>query len=234
MIRALLFDVDFTLIEPGPAFRAEGYEAFCARYGIRVDKARFNRAVMSAARILEEADTLYDAELFIRYTAHIIERMGGSGDRVIECAREIYDEWAQCHHFEMFEEVPDVLRGLAARGVRIGLISNSHRSLAEFESHFALQGLIATAISSAQHGRMKPHPSIFEAALKLLDTAPADAVMVGDTLAHDIEGALAVGMRAVLLHRAAGPHPREPELLSRGVPVIATLRDLPAALARLV
>ena len=33
MIHAVLFDVDFTLIQPGPMFRAEGYEAFCARYG---------------------------------------------------------------------------------------------------------------------------------------------------------------------------------------------------------
>ncbi|HEX4346474.1 MAG TPA: HAD family hydrolase, partial [Vicinamibacterales bacterium] len=222
----MIFDVDFTLIEPGPMFRAEGYEAFCEKYGIAVNKARFGRAVASASRVLDEADTVYDAERFIAYTARIIEQMGGQGDRVVECAREIYDEWARCHHFEMYEEAPAVLRALASAGLRLGLISNSHRSLTEFESHFELQGLIGAAVSSAEHGRMKPHPSIFEAALKLLDVRAGEALMVGDTLAHDVEGALAVGMRAVLVHRAGGPHPREAELAARGVPVIASLRDL--------
>jgi putative hydrolase of the HAD superfamily len=226
VIRGVFFDVDFTLIEPGPMFRAEGYEAMCARYGIAVSRARFNTAVASAARVLEEADSVYDAEVFVKYTARIIEKMGGTGERVVECAREIYDEWARCHYFELYEEVPDVLRGLAAAGVRVGLISNSRRSLTEFESHFELQGLIAGAVSSSEHGRMKPHPSIFEAALKLLDVRASESMMVGDTLAHDIEGALAIGMHAVLVHRAGTPHPRAAELAAKGVPVVSSLRGL--------
>jgi ribulose-1,5-bisphosphate 5-phosphatase len=228
---AVLFDVDFTLIEPGPTFRAEGYQAFCERYGITVNRARFGRAVASASRLLDEGGTVYDAELFVRYTAHIIEKMGGAGDRVVECAREIYDEWARCQHFELYEEVPSVLRELATSGIRIGLISNSHRSLDEFESHFDLRGLIAVAVSSSVHGRMKPHASIFHAALRRLDVRAADAVMVGDTLAHDIEGARGVGMRAVLVHRGAKPHVREAELVQRGVPVISSLRELLSVLA---
>jgi len=232
-LRAVLFDVDFTLIEPGPAFRAEGYEAFCSKYGIAVDTSRFGRGVLSAARLLEESGTVYDAELFVRYTAHIIEAMGGSGPRVTECAREIYDEWASCHHFQMYDDVPDVLRGLAASGMKIGLISNSHRSLSEFESHFELNGLISAAVSSSEHGRMKPHASIFEAALRILGVPARNAVMVGDTLSHDIEGALGAGLRAVLLHRSAQPHKHADELAARGVPVIASLDHLPKILKSL-
>jgi FMN phosphatase YigB (HAD superfamily) len=37
--------------------------------------------------------------------------------------------------------------------------------------------------------------------LELLEVAAADAVMVGDTVEDDVEGALAVGMRAVLVDR---------------------------------
>ena len=44
MTRAVLFDVDFTLIYPGPTFQGEGYQAFCARHGMAVDPARFNAA----------------------------------------------------------------------------------------------------------------------------------------------------------------------------------------------
>lgn len=227
-VKAVLFDVDFTLIYPGPMFQAEGYQAFCRRYGMDVDPSAFDAGVASAARILDAPDEApYDEELYVAYTRHIIERMGGGGPAVDPCAREIYREWAACHHFELYDEVPDVLRSLADEGIRVGLVSNSHRSLASFESHFALDGLIAASVSSSEHGLMKPHPSIFRAALDRMDVTPSDALMVGDSIRHDVEGALRAGMRAALLHRSDQAHPRQPELAANGVPVIRSLRELP-------
>ena len=54
----------------------------------------------------------------------------------------------------------------------------------------------------------------------------AESMMVGDSIRHDIDGALAAGMRAVLLRRS-GELPRD---LPPGLPVITTLRDLPQLL----
>ena len=225
--RAVFFDVDFTLIYPGPTFRGEGYRVFCERYGLDVDAALFAEAVASAAPLLDGPDDApYDAEIFVKYTRHIIERMGGRGDRIDDCAREIYAEWAACQHFALYDEVPAALRALAAAGIRIGLISNSHRCLASFQSHFELQGLIAATVSSSEHGFMKPHPSIFAAALQLVDVPAAAAVMVGDSVRQDVEGALNAGLHAVLLHRGEDEHPRARELSSRGVPVIRSLTEL--------
>ena len=150
--------------------------------------------------------------------------MGGTGAALDACAQEIYREWAACQHFELYDDVPGALRTLAGAGLRIGLISNSHRCLASFQSHFELQGLITATVSSSEHGLMKPHPSIFSAALQLVDVAPAEAVMVGDSLRHDVEGAMRAGMRGVLLHRGDSPIARAQEL---GVPVIRSLRELP-------
>jgi putative hydrolase of the HAD superfamily len=231
MIRAVLFDVDFTLIAPGPMFQGSGYRAFCARYGIDVAEERFPAAVASAASLLDAPDdTPYDAEIFVAYTRHVIERMGGTGPRIDACAREIYAEWASCRHFDLYDEVPAVLHDLTANGVRIGLVSNSHRCLASFQSHFDLEGLVSAAISSPEHGFMKPHPTIFLAALRLMDVAPSEALMVGDSIRQDIEGALVAGMRAVLLHRGESTHPRAAELASRDVPVIRSLSELPRIL----
>jgi putative hydrolase of the HAD superfamily len=228
--RAVLFDVDFTLIYPGPRFCGEGYRDFCAPHGIVVDPARFERAVASAAPLLDgPAATRYSPEIFVSYTRHIIEEMGGRGvasSILDDCAREIYEEWASCQHFELYDDVAPALRALAGRGVRVALISNSHRCLASFQSHFELDGLIAAALSSSEHGMMKPHTSIFRATLALIDVPPADALMVGDSVRHDIEGALAAGMRAVLLHRADREHPGAADLDARGVPVIKSLHDL--------
>ena len=145
---------------------------------------------------------MYDAEIFVRYTGRIIEEMGGTGSAVADCAREIYDEWAENQHFFLYDDVPPVLRELASRGLKIGLISNSHRPLASFQQHFELEGLITAAVSSSEHGYMKPHPSIFAAALTLAGVEASESVMVGDSLSHDIDGARRVGMRGVLVHRS--------------------------------
>jgi HAD superfamily hydrolase (TIGR01549 family) len=224
----VLFDVDFTLIYPGSTFRGEGYQAFCARHGMDVDPSMFEEGVASAAPLLESPDDVYDPEIFIAYTSRIIEVMGGAGAGVDECSREIYREWAACQHFELYDDVPEVLRQLSDSGLRIGLISNTHRCLASFQSHFELQGLISATVSSSDHGLMKPHPSIFAAALQLLDVTAAEAVMVGDSIAHDVEGALGVGMGAVLLNRGDAAAPKV--LGDRRVPVIRSLRELPALL----
>src|SRR5438067_13693806 len=200
-VKAVLFDVDFTLIYPGPTFRGEGYQAFCARYGMDVDASKFEQGVASAAPLLNSADDVYDAEIFIAYTSHIIEQMGGRGPCVDQCSREIYREWAACQHFELYDDVPSVLRRLVDSGLRIGLISNTHRCLASFQSHFELQGLISATVSSSEHGLMKPHPSTFSAALQLRGGAPHEAVMVGDRLREGLEGALGGAMRPVLLNR---------------------------------
>ena len=223
---AVFFDVDFTLIYPGPTFEGEGYERFCARHGIAVDPSRFAAAVRAASAILDDQqEHVYDADIFVRYTGRIIREMGGTGPLVDDCAREIYAEWAACRHFFLYDDVTPALRRLAGRGLRIGLISNSHRSLSSFQQHFELEGLITAAVSSSEHGYLKPHPSIFEAALTLAGVDAAESVMVGDSLTHDIEGARRVGMRGVLVHRAPTPPAAD-----AGVPVIRDLSELHALL----
>ena len=221
-VRAVFFDVDFTLIYPGPTFQGAGYERFCARHGIDVDARRFDAAVVAASSVLnEEQDHIYDPAIFVRYTRRIIEEMGGGGPRLDACAREIYDEWATNQHFFLYPDVTPVLQELAGRGLKLGLISNSHRCLESFQRHFDLSGLIAGAVSGSEHGYMKPHPSIFEAALTSVGVGAAEAVMVGDSMPHDIVGAVRMGMRGVLVERS-GAHTVAPA----GVPVITELGQL--------
>ncbi len=225
--RAVFFDVDFTLIYPGPAFQGSGYRDFCARFGIDVNPAAFDRAVIGAATLLQSDDSLYDAQLYIDYTRRIIEGMGGTGPHLEDAARAIYVEWAACHHFFLYDDVMEVLQELHRTGFRIGLITNSHRCLDAFQSHFALEGLFSVMVSSLEHGYLKPHPSIFEAALRAIDVEARDAVMVGDSFAHDVEGARRLGMRGVLVARSADAPPGCPP----DVAVIQSLRQLPGLLA---
>ena len=68
---------------------------------------------------------------------------------------------------------------------------------------------------------MKPHPSIFEAALAQAGLNAGESLMVGDSMAHDIEGARRAGMRGVLVHRSGPPLPDAPD-----VPVVTNLGEL--------
>jgi putative hydrolase of the HAD superfamily len=225
--KAVFFDVDFTLIYPGPTFQGEGYQRACQGHGIAVDALRFEDAVKASSFILDDVEEpLYDDGLFIHYTASIIEHMGGRGPGVVKAAREIYQAWAGNHHFEMYDDVEPVLRSLVERGLIVGAISNSHRSLDAFLEHFSLRGLIHAHVSSKEHGYLKPHRSIFDEALVRAGAQAASSVMVGDSLKADVQGALAAGMRAVLLRRSGDvPSNVPPE-----VPVIYALTELTAHL----
>ena len=156
-------------------------------------------------------------------------RDGRRGAGLEACAREIYDEWAGCQHFALYDDVQRTLERISTAGFRIGLISNTHRCLESFQSHFELEPYVTAALSSSEHGYLKPHPSIFEAALRLLDASPCESVMVGDSLAHDINGARTIGMQGVLIERSGTTECDVPD----GVPVIRTLDELPAMLERL-
>jgi HAD superfamily hydrolase (TIGR01662 family) len=218
---AVFFDVDFTLIRPGPRFLGEGYAGTCARHGVEVNPEFFDVAVAGAASVLDSAEQLYHADLFVNYTSRIIGLMGGKGPGVALAAREIYDDWAAHHHFEMYDDVPDALTALRERGLKLGLISNSHRCLTSFQSHFSIDGLMSVTVSSADFGVMKPDPRIFREALERMNVPASRAVMVGDSFAHDVIGARQVGMRGVLLDRGACSDVNDPD-----VPVIFTLKDL--------
>jgi putative hydrolase of the HAD superfamily len=123
-------------------------------------------------------------------------------------------------NFELYEDALPVLDELRRAGLQIGLVSNGIRDLNEFVGHHRLD--VDAVVVSRAHGRVKPHPTIFQAALGQLDVEAAEAVMVGDSLAEDIEGARALGMRAILIDREE----RHPEVEER----LTDLYGLPAAL----
>ena len=198
-LRAVVFDVDFTLAKPGPDLGPEGYERLGARYGLTLDPARYADARRAALVDLKRPPELdHDEEIWIRFTQRIIEGMGGAGD-TYAAACEMEGAWAHAHHFELYEDALPTLAALRDRGLKLGLLSNSARDLDEFVGHHGLA--VDAVLTSRAHGKTKPHETIFRRMLELLDVVAGDAVMVGDTVEDDVEGATAVGMRAVLVDR---------------------------------
>jgi putative hydrolase of the HAD superfamily len=198
-VRAIVFDVDFTLAKPGPDLGPEGYERLGARYGLTLDPARYDDARRTALVDLKRHPELdHDEEIWIRFTQRIIEGMGGAGD-TYAAACEMEGAWAHAHHFELYEDAIPTLDALRERGLKLGLLSNSARDLDDFVGHHGLS--VDAVLTSRAHGKTKPHEAIFRRMLELLDVVAGDAVMVGDTIEDDVDGATAVGMRAVLVDR---------------------------------
>jgi HAD superfamily hydrolase (TIGR01549 family) len=137
-----------------------------------------------------------------------------------ESEKEGWEIWEHAHHFELYDDALPALAALRAHGLKLGLLSNTERDLGLFVTHHGLD--VDAVLTSRLHGKTKPHDSIFRALLAQLDVAPEEAVMVGDTVEDDVEGALAVGMHAVLLDREG----RYPDVEGR----LDDLRELPAAL----
>ena len=208
---AVLFDVDFTLARPGPELGPEGYVRAGERYGLQLDPSLYETARDAAVVDLRRhPDHRHDDEIWFAFTERIVRGMGGDGPRAYECAVEITRGWERHENFDLYDDVRPALDALRAAGLRIGLVSNSARDVLEFAHHHELA--IDAGISSFHHGRSKPHASIFRAVLDLLDVEPVEAAMVGDQMADDIEGARAIGMRAILLDRD-GLHPEfEPRI----------------------
>jgi putative hydrolase of the HAD superfamily len=220
-LRAVLFDVDFTLCRPGPELSAESYARIAERHGVRLDVSTYEEAREAAALNLKRhPELLHDDTIWHRFTEEIFLGMGGPEEIASECATEIEQGWEVSENFELFEDALPVLDELRAAELRIGLVSNGIRDLSEFVSHHRLD--VDAVVDSRTHGRVKPHPTIFQAALDRLGIGAADAVMVGDSLEEDIEGARALGMRAILIDREE----RHPDVEER----LTDLYGLPAAL----
>jgi putative hydrolase of the HAD superfamily len=220
-LHAVLFDVDFTLCRPGPELSAERYARIAARHGVSLDTARYDDAREAAVLNLKRhPELLHDETIWHRFTEEIFIGMGGPEELANECATEIEEGWGVSENFELFEDVHPVLEELRAARLKIAVVSNGIRDLKLFVAHHRLD--VDAIVDSRSHGRVKPHPTIFQAALDALDVFPEAAVMVGDSLEEDVEGARALGMRAILSDR----EDRHPEVEER----LTDLLGLPAAL----
>jgi HAD superfamily hydrolase (TIGR01549 family) len=199
-LKAVLFDVDFTLVKPGPDLGPEGYQALGKRFGLELDPERYADARAAAVETIKRHPELdHDEEVWVLFTEQIIRGMGGDSDRAYECAVEMTRAWEHAENFELYEDTLPVLAALREHGLKIGLVSNTGRDLNAFIGHHALD--VDAAVSSGAHGKTKPHPAIFKSALDQLGVTAEETAMVGDSPEDDVEGAKALGMRAFLIDR---------------------------------
>jgi putative hydrolase of the HAD superfamily len=224
-----MFDLDYTLLRPSDEFEAPGYVRTGARFGLRLDAARWPQAERAAYAAVKErrAQTgeAHDDGLLEVIARAVIGGLGGDDPAAVTAAvGAVREAWSRAENFGLYDDVLPCLRRLRDAGLRMALVSNAlGHGLEEVVVHFALDEFIEATVSSAQVGVVKPAPAMFAHMLRRLDVAPADAVMVGDSLEDDVQGAIAAGCDAILLDRSGRTG-------GTTLPRIRSLAELPAAL----
>ena len=210
-IRAITLDVNGTLIHPPRLF--DIYTEVLARHGTAVDPVELESVVRLVWQELE-CSVRFGEDRFAAHPEGARGWWGQFADRVCEhlgverpsrfAKSELYDRFARAEAWEIYPEVPRVLVQLVARGVRLAVVSNWDERLPELLEDLDLAAGFETIVYSAGVGVEKPHPAIFQRALDLLGEPPSLALHVGDRRRQDVEGAEAIGMRALHLDRHKG------------------------------
>jgi putative hydrolase of the HAD superfamily len=93
----------------------------------------------------------------------------------------------------------DTLRKSHSLGLRHALITDCSVEISELWDKTPLAAWIDVPIFSCSVGMKKPHSEIYHLASQGVNVAPKDCLYVGDGSSHELQGALQVGMDAVLI-----------------------------------
>jgi putative hydrolase of the HAD superfamily len=210
-VRAITLDVNGTLIHP-PRL-VDIYTEVLARHGIEVNPKELESVVRLVWQELG-CSVRFGEDRFAAHPEGARGWWGRFADRVCEhlgveqpsrfAKSELYDRFARAEAWEIYPEISQVLNQLAARGVRLAVVSNWDERLPELLEDLGLAAGFEAIVYSAAVGAEKPHPAIFQRALDLLGEPPSLALHVGDRRREDVEGAQAIGMRALHLDRHKG------------------------------
>ena len=125
--------------------------------------------------------------------------------------------------FTPYPDAVEALRELRRAGRALVVVSNWDCSLPDWLEPTGLLELVDRVVTSADVGAAKPDAAIFRRALELAGVEPGTVVHVGDSLANDVEGARAVGLRAILIRRDGDDPPA-------GVQAVRALTEVPGLL----
>jgi HAD superfamily hydrolase (TIGR01549 family) len=158
-----------------------------------------------------------------------------AGDEVVESALKSMYRITQAY-WKVEEDARPTLQRLREQGYRLGIISNAadDPDVQTLVDKAGLRSYFEVILSSAAVGLRKPHPEIFKIALKALETPPARAAMIGDTLEADILGGQQAGMFTIwITRRAVVPANSPSEDSIKPNAVIGKLNELPNLLKKL-
>ena len=218
MLEAVLFDGGDTLVgwQWDERLLEDGHDAGLRALGREPSPAltaRFRSGYLPLLQAREELDEVDYAALMRGLLGEFeIEPSGEELDRFLAAE---HDAWAPGR--SVGEWTHALLDALRARGLRLGLVSNTFDPGWLVRRDLAAWGFaerLDVVVLSSEVGKRKPHPEPFERALDALRVAPGQALFVGDSRYHDVKGACEVGIatvQALWFRTDDDPRGREPD-----------------------
>jgi len=157
-----------------------------------------------------------DHSFWYLFYSHLLAELGVHDDDLRDAlvkATRISANWCDIH-----PGTRQALQRLAQR-YPLAIISNADGKIADVLKRCGIADCFAAITDSGVVGYEKPHPAIFEAALRTMDASPEQSLYVGDLYSVDYLGATRAGMQAILFD-VAGTY-RE-----SGLPRVESLEEL--------
>jgi putative hydrolase of the HAD superfamily len=209
MIRAISFDVGQTLLRPFPSF-GDVFVRCCSDGGVELS-ADIPRAVEQLVDRffddLRDRQVLYSTSIeqsraiWTDLYVQILNHCKVDARQVDLLAARLYAAFVDHATYELFDDALPVVQTLKARGFKIGVTSNWESWLTDLLTTKKLADFIEFAAISGGVGFEKPDRRIFDLSVARAGF-PASAVLhVGDSVTSDVHGAVAAGLRAILLDR---------------------------------
>ena len=188
LIKAVLFDVDGTLVNSNDAHAQAWVSAF-AEFGMAVEFARVRRCIgMGGDKLMPEVSGL--------------EEDSPLGERIAKRRGEIFTTQL-LPAIQPFKDAAGLVAAVKDLGLTAVAASSAKKD--ELKALLEIAGadaLMNAATSSDDAEESKPDPDIIQAALKRARASAADAIMIGDT-PYDVEAARRAGV-ASLAFRCGG------------------------------
>lgn len=229
----LFFDVGETLLQLRTP--TDRYAELFAQHGARIAPAEAT-AIVERAQLEALApdhvgpppDFLVDpvraAARWRRFAERVVA-LAGLGRARTACAEALLASFCRPEWFPLYPDARSALEQLLRAGYRLGVVSNWEARLPALLAGHGLADLFEFVFASEAEGVAKPGLDLFRRALARADARPDRALLVGDSLEHDVRPAAALGLVAVLLDRGGYYRP------GTWQPTIRGLGELPGLLA---
>lgn len=224
-LEAVFLDLGNTLITERGS-RAAVYAEVGRLHGLSVTegemRACMQRAHQTLPRELDGAFRYSDAWFRAFQRRIFVEELGLARADFDALSAELFARFEDARTFVLYPGARELLAGLRARRLAVGLISNWSERLPRLLAALGLAPAFDFVLCSAVLRLEKPEQAMFEAALRRAGVPAGRCLHAGDHLERDARGALAAGIPAVLVDHAGELGAEERAVC----PVVGSLAEL--------
>jgi FMN phosphatase YigB (HAD superfamily) len=192
--KAIFFDVGNTLLFPdherifAPLYQRNVVLSPEQLLGIECRTKKEFDAILQQRRAVDHG-------FWYLFYSHLLEELGlqpdGLRDTLVASTR-VSANWGAIR-----SDTREILQRIGKR-YRIAVISNSDGKIAALLERNQIADCFLSITDSGLVGHEKPHPAIFQAALRSMNAAAEESLYIGDLYSVDYLGATGVGMQAML------------------------------------